>query len=193
MKRITNIGFVAIILVMLVYSSCRQFEDFPDEPVIKYDNFLIETEAETGITTRGVLAITYTDGNGDLGLAEWDTLPPHNYGSLYYYNMIITYYEMHFGEWEQTDLVYWNNEDQQFDTLTFNARIPVLTPLTGNQAIKGFIQDTLFLYNPLSEKEYDTIKFDVFIIDRDLNESNTVETPTIIVQRDTTIFSLPSL
>jgi len=184
MKLITNIGLIVIILVLLVYSSCRRFEDFPDEPIIKYENFLVENDVETGVTTRGVLVITYTDGDGNIGLAEWDTLPPYNYGSKYYYNMIITYFEMHHGEWEETDLVYWNPQDQQFDTLTFNARIPVLTPITGNQAIKGFIQDTLFLYNPLSEKEYDTIKFNVYIIDRLLNESNTVETPTIIVKRD---------
>ena len=184
MKLITNIGLIVIILFILVYSSCRRFEDFPDEPVIKYNNFLLENDIETGVTQRGVLIITYTDGDGNIGLAPGDTLPPFNYGSKYYYNMIITYYEMHHGEWEETPLVYWNAEDQEFDTLTFNARIPVLTPLSGNQAIKGFIQDTLFLYNPLSKKEYDTIKFGVSIIDRALNESNTVETPAIIVKRD---------
>ena len=180
-------------MLMMVYSSCQNFEDFPDEPRITYDNFLLETDVQSGITTRGVLVINYTDGDGNIGLADWDTLPPFNYGSKYYYNLIITYYEMHFGEWEETPLVYWNNEDQQYDTLTFNARIPVLTPPSGNQAIKGFIQDTLFLYNPLSEKTYDTIKFSVYIIDRLLNESNEVETPPIIVVRDTiTTFSQPS-
>lgn len=185
-KYLTNIGLLTIVIILLMYASCRKFEEFPDEPVIKYNGFLLENDIETGITYRGVLIIDYTDGDGNIGLAAWDTLPPYNYGSKYYYNMIITYFELQNGVWEEVDLVTWNVDNQEFDTLTFNARIPVLTPLTGNQAIKGFIQDTLFLYNPLSEKQYDTIKFSTYIIDRDLNESNVVETPAIIVKRDTT-------
>lgn len=192
MKLITNIGLIAVVVFLLVYSSCRSFEEFPDEPVITYSGFLLENNIETGITERGVLILDYTDGDGNIGLAESDTFPPFDYGSEYYYNMVITYFEMHHNEWEETDLVYWNVQDQQFDTLSFSARIPVLTPRSGNQAIKGFIQDTLYLYNPLSEKAFDTIKFSVFIIDRLLNKSNTVETPAIIVARDTVTISQPS-
>lgn len=187
MKRITNIGLLVVIVVTLAYTSCRKFEKFPLEPEIKYDNFLLEND-QNGVTRRGVLVITYTDGDGDLGLAPGDTLPPYNFGGEYYYNMIIKYFEMHEGEWEEVHLVFENLPEQTVDTLTFNARIPVLTPITGNQAIKGFIQDTMFLFNPLSKKEYDTIKFSVYIIDRALNKSNTVETPAIIVKRDTTLF-----
>ena len=69
-------------------------------------------------------------------------------------------------------------DDQEFDTLTFNARMPVLTPPSGNQAIKGVIQDTMYIYNPLSD--FDTIKFTAYIIDRALNESNQIETPPIV-------------
>jgi hypothetical protein len=185
-RKLTNIGLLAIVVTFLALASCQRFEDFSDIPEIKYSGFLLESEAETGITTRGVLVIDYTDGDGNIGLPAWDTMPPFNYGSKYYYNMIINYYEMKNGEWEEVFLVTWNVDNQEFDTLTFNARIPLLTPVTGNQAIKGFIQDTLFLYNPLSENAYDTIKFSTYIIDRDLNESNIVETPAIIVKRDTT-------
>lgn len=183
---LTKIGLLTIVAAFLLLGSCRRFEDFPDEPIIKYSGFLLENDLETGVTYRGVLMIDYTDGDGNIGLASWDTLPPFNYSNEYYYNMIIKYFEMNNGVWEEVYLVTWNVDKQKFDTLTFNARLPVLTPLSGNQAIKGFIQDTLFLYNPLSKKQYDTIKFSTYIIDRDLNESNVVETPAIIVKRDTT-------
>lgn len=185
-RKLTNIGLLTIVVAFLVIASCQRFEEFPDIPEIKYNSFLLESDLETGVTTRGVLVIDYTDGDGNIGLPSWDTAPPFNYGSKYYYNMIIDYFEMKNGEWEEVFLVTWNVDKQEFDTLTFNARIPVLTPINGNLAIKGFIQDTLFLYNPLSEKLYDTIKFSTYIIDRDLNESNVVETPAIIVKRDTT-------
>lgn len=187
MKRnLTNIALLAIIAGLLWFVSCKRFEEFPIQPIITYNNFLLENDLETGVTYRGVIILDYTDGDGNIGLASWDTMPPFNYGSEYYYNMIITYFEMNNGEWEEVDLVYWNVGKQEYDTLTFNARIPVLIPPNREQAIKGFIQDTLFLYNPLSDDLYDTIKFSVYIVDRDLNESNTVETPAIIVKRDTT-------
>ena len=185
MKQITNIGLIVVMLSVLIYSSCRKFDKFPDEPRISYEGFLLENDIETGVTQRGVLIINYQDGNGDIGLAPGDTLPPYQYGGDYYYNMVIKYFEFHNGEWEEVHLVFEDLQNQTYDTLTFSARIPILTPITGNQAISGFIQDTLFLYNPLSEKAYDTIKFSVYIIDRALNESNVVETPAIIVKRDT--------
>ena len=189
MTHSTNIGLLTGLIVLLLISSCRKFEQFPDEPIISYDGFLLENDITTGVTYRGVLILKYQDGNGDIGLASWDTLPPFNYGSKYYYNLVIDYFEMRNGEWENVDLVFENIQDQTYDTLTFSARIPMLIPPNRNQAISGFIQDTLFLYNPLSEKLYDTIKFSAFIIDRALNESNMIETPPIIVKRDTSLLN----
>ena len=185
MRRITNIVLLSGIISLLLYSSCQKFEQFPDEPIITYDGFLLENDLETGVTYRGVLILRYQDGNGDIGLASWDTMPPFNYGSEYYYNLVISYFEMRNGEWEEVFLVFENIQNQTYDTITFSARIPILTPINNNQAISGFIQDTLFLYNPLSEKLYDTIKFSAYIIDRALNKSNVIETPPIIVKRDT--------
>lgn len=157
---------------------CSKFEDFPIEPSIEYNNFLLLVNQETGITERGVLMVSYKDGDGDIGLRAQDTFPPFHYGGDYYYNMIIEYYEKQNGKWELIPLIFPNAETGENDTLTFNVRIPNLTPATGNQAIQGVIQDTVFIYNPLSE--YDTIKFSVYIIDRALHKSNIVETPPIV-------------
>jgi len=186
MKKHTQIILVVFLVVTLGLTSCRKFEKFPDIPEISYQGFGLENNVNTGITERGVLIFHYQDGNGDLGLDKGDTLPPYNFGGPYYYNLVIDYYEQQNGAFVKVPLVFWDQEKQQYDTLTFNARFPVLTPVTGNQAIKGFIQDTLFLYNPLSK--FDTIKFSVYIYDRALNKSNTIETPPIIINRDTIPF-----
>ena len=178
MKSHTKIVLFLFSLGLLLFSTCSKFEEFPIEPVIEYNNFLLEFNESTGITERGVLMISYTDGDGDLGLGANDTFPPFNYGSEYYYNMIIDYYELQNGKWELIPLIFPDPETGENDTLTFSVRIPNLTPLTGNQSIKGIIQDTVFIYNPLSE--FDTIKFSVYIIDRALHKSNTVETPPIV-------------
>ncbi len=60
------------------------------------------------------------------------------------------------------------------DSNEFNARIPMLTPVGNNKAIKGEIEDTLYMYN--YNGTFDTIMFDVYLLDRDLNKSNTVST-----------------
>lgn len=184
MKTITKITVILVLILMIGIDSCRKFEEFPDEPVIKYENFLVGYNPSTGITERGVLIISYTDGNGDIGLDDDDIYPPYNPGSEYYYNMVIDYFEMQNGEFVEVPLVWWDPVEQKYDTLTFNSRIPVLIPKIATQAIKGTIQDTLFIYNPLSD--FDTIKFSVYIIDRALNKSNVVETPPIIRISDPT-------
>ncbi len=158
--------------------ACRKFETFPIEPVITFDEFLVELNTQTGITERGVLKFKYTDGDGDLGLDPRDTFPPFNRKSPYYYNMIIKYYEKQFGEFVEVPLLSWNPDSLYYDTITFNARIPNLTPESGNMNIKGAVSDTLFIYNPLSD--FDTIKFGVYIYDRALHPSNEIETGEII-------------
>jgi hypothetical protein len=132
----------------------------------------------TGITERGVLVFDYKDGNGDLGLSTRDTLFPFNRSSKYYYNLIIKYFEKQNGVFVEVPLLSWNADSARFDTLTFNSRFPVLTPESGNQAIKGVFEDTLFIYNPLSS--FDTIKFEAYIYDRSLNQSNTISTNEIV-------------
>jgi len=178
MRLSTKITLILFLFGIFLFSTCSKFVDYPIEPQIEYNNFLLEFNQETGITERGVLFISYTDGDGDLGLRPRDTFPPFNYGSEYYYNMVIDYYEKQNGKWELVPLVFPNPGTGENDTLTFSVRIPYLTPFGGNQSIKGVIQDTMFLYNPLSD--FDTIKFSVYIIDRALHKSNTVETPEIV-------------
>ncbi|MFK5857475.1 MAG: hypothetical protein QM503_15200 [Bacteroidota bacterium] len=169
---------ILLLIVGSVVLSCRKFEDFPDIPAITYSNFVVLMNPQTGITERGVLVFSYTDGNGDLGLSKGDTLPPYDRDSEYYYNLIIKYFEKQNGTFVEVPLLSWNSDSSYFDTLTFNSRFPVLTPFSGNQAIKGVFEDTLFIYNPLSS--FDTIKFKAYIIDRAFNKSNEIETGEII-------------
>lgn len=178
MRLHTKIALFLFASGLLLFSTCSKFEEYPIEPQIKYVGFDTLKNQQTGIIDQGVLAISYTDGDGDIGLDAGDTLPPFNYDGEYYYNMIIDYYEKQNGEWKLVLLTSTNNETGETDTSTFNTRIPNLTPSNGNQSIKGTIQDTIYIYNPLSD--FDTIKFSVYIIDRALHKSNKVETSEIV-------------
>jgi hypothetical protein len=68
-------------------------------------------------------------------------------------------------------------------TLTFNARIPLLTPVGRNKNIKGDITMYLELYFARQILKSDTIAFEIYIRDRDLNNSNVIETPLFLIQR----------
>ncbi len=175
MKTTTKILFI---LLAIWATSCKKPESYPIVPSIEFSKFLVESDTVTGIAQRGILEISFKDGDGDIGLDPSDTLPPFNLGSVYYYNMIIKYYEQQHGSFVEVPLLSWNSDSLHYDTLTFNARIPNLTPKYGNKSIKGIIQDTMFIYNPLSH--FDTIRFSVFIYDRALHKSNVVFTPPIL-------------
>ena len=84
------------------------------------------------------------------------------------------------GELTEVPITWYNPQTEEYDTLTLSARIPNLTPEGTNKAISGEIQDTLFVYN--FNSIYDTIMFEAYIIDRALNESNSISTPLIVRQ-----------
>jgi len=178
MFRFAKILFIPLFLFGVIFLSCRKFEEFPIEPVIQYENFLLEYNPETGKTERGVLMFSYTDGDGDLGLGPNELYAPFNPGSKYYYNLIISYYEKQNGTFIEVPLLSWNADSAYYDTLTFNSRFPRLLKDVEDQPIQGQFSDTLFIFNPLSD--YDTIKFSAYIIDRALHESNVIETPEIV-------------
>lgn len=176
----TNLRFILfIILGFALVVSCRKEEEYPLEPVISYEGFVFLQNSQTGVINTGLLRINYTDGDGDIGLDQGDTLFPYHKSGDYHYNLVIRYYEQQQGEFVEVPLVRYFPETQTYDTSTFSARIPPLIPKDQTEAIKGVIEDEIFINNPLSD--YDTIKFEVQLIDRALNKSNIVSTPPIIL------------
>lgn len=178
MRQFSKISLFMFLIVLVGFSACRKVEKYPDTPHIEYMDFLRLYNADLEIYDRGVLKFSFEDGDGDIGLNSGDTNPPYNPGSKYHYNLIITYFEMQKGILTEVPITWFNPDTQQFDTLTLSARIPNLTPEGINKAINGEIEDTLFTYN--FNSVYDTILFEAYIIDRSLNESNTIKTPLIV-------------
>jgi len=178
MKLSSKIQLFLIIILMTASVSCRKVEKFPDEPSIEYMNFTRIYNPDLDLYDRGVLQFSFEDGDGDIGLNSGDTFSPFNSTSPYYYNLIITYFEMQNGELTEVPILWFNPQTEQYDTLSLSSRIPNLTPEGVNKAISGEIFDTLFIYN--FNSNYDTIKFDAYIIDRALNKSNTISTPVFV-------------
>jgi hypothetical protein len=168
MYRKINYLFLLAVILSGLFSACMKQENYPDTPQIEYLNY--SNVFDTGrYAVRGILDISFRDGNGDIGLSAGDTFPPYQKNGQYYYNYVIMYFEKQNGVYKQLEL-----------DPPFSSRIPVLTPLDPGKAIKGMIADTLVL-NP--HPLYDTIQIKAYIYDRGLHKSNEISTPEIILRR----------
>lgn len=156
--------------VMLLLPSCIKEENYPDVPEIGYKEFqLVFANTTAPYPVQGILAITFQDGNGDIGLRARDTFPPYNKEGEYYYNYVIKYFEKRDTGWAERVL-----------DPPYSARLPILNQGYEGKPIKGLIVDTLSM-DP--SPDFDTVRFEMFIYDRALNKSNVVTTPDIVLRR----------
>lgn len=172
MGKLKIISFV--LLALLVSNSCLDDEVYPIIPEIQFEDFVLLKNTTTGLYDRGVLKFSFKDGDGDIGLKQADTAAPYDF------NLFINLFEIINTDTVEFIPVYYNPVTQQYDTLSFNQRIPVLTPTTAQKAIKGTIEDTLDIYNYATNEPFDTIFYTVYIKDRQLHQSNTIFTPLIL-------------
>ncbi len=163
----TKIILIALIFVALI--SCEREAQFSEIPAIK---FVSLTKIPNGnVDNKAILKFSFQDGDGDIGLDDTpkDLMPPFDTTSVYYYNFYLEYYEKQNGVFTKIDL-----------DLEQNGRIPRLSNVYP-ESIEGEIDMQILINNPLSN--YDTVKFDFYIYDRDLNMSNIESTPEIIIKK----------
>ena len=170
--------------LVLAVCSCQKPVVYPIEPMIAYEGFTYLFDADSSFSGEGVISFSYTDGDGDLGLDDNDTLPPFGFHDAHYYNMVIDYLKSENGVFVKTPLlsphVPTNPADTLvlYDTVTFNARFKRLRSSEVPKAISGTMDYRLTVQNPFSPN--DTIKFEIHILDRALHESNVIQTDPII-------------
>ena len=136
-------------------SSCTKTSCNEDVPTIEFSKF------EQFEDKTAKLIVTFKDCNGDIGLNQADSIEP------FQYNFFMEYFEKQNGAWVNIKPI-----------IPYYYRIPILYD-GSNESVEGDIEISLAsYYNPYSD--YDTIKFQIYITDRALNESNIVETSEII-------------
>jgi hypothetical protein len=168
MKTLPKIALFAGLLIASALSSCIKQEMYPVEPVITYDGFGVLQDINHH-DSLGQISISYTDGDGDIGLYDSDTVEP------YKYNFYLKFFYV-----KNQQLVELIPTDT---SLGFNARIPILTPAGKNKNIKGQISMNLELYYAWPLLGSDTIAFEVYIKDRALHSSNVIQTPPYIISK----------
>ncbi len=169
MKRLFKIA-ILLFFIAMIFVTCTEKEEYPPEPVLEFVDF-ISYRTFDDIDSLGILNISYTDGDGDLGVLPWDTSV----------NFFVSYFVMDNGELKAGTR--YNSTTGEIDTINFNAQIPILAPENYSGWIKGQIEDTINpLSNPTSSKLLDTIMFEAQVVDRAGNKSNIVQTPLIVVK-----------
>ena len=115
------------------------------------------------------MAISFTDGDGDIGLNEGDTDPPYAVNTTYYYNLFCDMSRLH------------NNVWTPVPELPYYYRVPSITPTGQNKALNGDLAVALkpFPFPPVVIG--DTVRFNVKLVDRALHESNTITTPSLVL------------
>lgn len=177
MTEMKNKNLIGLLFLALAVLSCQKPVEYPIEPHIKYEGFTYLINADSTFSGEGVISFSYTDGDGDLGLNDSDTLPPFGLHDAHYYNMVVDYLKCVNGEFVKMPLLSWNVQTQSYDTISFNARFKRLCNSEEPKAISGTMDYTLIVQNPLSPD--DTVKFEIRILDRALHESNVIQTDAI--------------
>lgn len=163
-----RIAYIVVGLLVVGGSGCLIVPEYPEEPEIT-------SLSLTQSGSSAELVIGFTDGDGNLGLADADTVGVHCPDTcINHWNVFCEYYELQNGVWVH-EFIDWTDDN----SIPFYYRIPRVEPTGQNPALVGEIAIDMPFYYLLTE--WDTARFDVKIVDRDLNVSN-VETTALFVK-----------
>jgi hypothetical protein len=157
-------------LVILAAESCKKIEQLPPEPFIEFRSFeVFDTTDILGNKAKGGrLKFYFEDGDGNIGLKE-----PFESVVKDSTNLFFTLYRKISGEMVQA------SANDPIKPSPY--RIPYMERLGQNKILKGTISVT-FLYFSYTAK--DTIRYDFYLKDRALNESNLESTSEIVISEN---------
>ncbi len=169
-------------LVLLVLSGCTSTESTaPPTPSLKYVGYS-KIKTNNGKDSLITINMTFEDGDGDIGLSDADSFPPFRFGSPNFYNLYVEFFTIENGIPKKITSQFLQDPITG-DTVAFNQRIANLTPEGRDKYIKGRIDvltpfiTTLDYSKPLPN----LIFYKITLEDRNLNRSNTIETPEIVL------------
>lgn len=167
MKSVSKLIIVVISTCFIFISSCRKPPVFPDEPQITYKSLRTFPAPEDSAQ----LTISFTDGDGDIGVDKEDTLP----------NLFLTYQLKRNNVWKDTVPV----DYKTGDPIPYHYRVNLPTE-DRKPSLQGDIMVSMIASYYLTQEDQtwiDTIRFAVYLKDRALHQSNTVYTEERIVNQ----------
>ncbi|MFY0644416.1 MAG: hypothetical protein JXR19_08100 [Bacteroidia bacterium] len=166
---------ITCMFFILTFMACGKEEaGFGPVPTITFEKIEVE-QGESGTDSVVHITFGFTDGDGDIGLGDTDTIPPFDRQSAYWQNVPVKIYHKVNGSFEEL-LNPLTNEP--FDLPS--ERVPRITPEGKNKAISGNITIHISA-NPLNTQPAE-VKYEIKLLDRALNVSNTVVTPSVLLK-----------
>lgn len=144
-------------------TGCLPDPNYPDEPTLAFE----QLDPRSDGTAKLILG--FTDGDGNVGLTQADTLPPFCATCEHHFNLVGEYQEWDGGEWVVPTLL-----------VPYAYRVPVATPTGSSPALDGTIEVELTSWY-LFGTEADSVRFAWTLWDRDLNPSNEAVTTAVAV------------
>lgn len=154
-----------ILLLSVLTLACERAKNLPPEPYVELREYELRKESISGIEQEFLwLKVYFYDGDGNIGLEPSDTLAPNHCAACpHYHNLFINFYSKVNGVFETP--------------FPYNSRFESLTPDAQNKLVEGYIEYKIDVFNRLS----DTVMVELYVEDRDLNKSNTIQTPEVFV------------
>jgi len=155
------------VLLVVSLASCLKRENFPNRPQIEFLGFYPNPAAMGAGDSLGAVKFSFTDGDGDLGLNEGDTLGENAPSQPYFYNLFITYFEKQNGNFVEV-----------VPPFPFHVRFKRLTSEGGGSELEGEMEVGV---TARPGTPYDTVRYEMYIVDRALQHSDTIVTSDIII------------
>jgi len=162
MRRLIVVG-----LVLMTMGSCLKREEFPDRPDLEFISVFLNPNPTNQTDSIGFVKFGFTDGDGDLGLNPSDTFGEFAQGQPYHYNLFIHYFEKQNGQYVEFEPL-----------LPFHVRFDNLTPTGADKTLEGEMDVGIFVR---PGTPFDTVRYEMYIVDRALQHSDTIVTPDIIL------------
>ncbi len=159
-KEINTFTIIQFIILSFIFIQCKKPEKIPETPKIIFLDLPVKDTFDIlgNNIRRATLIFHLTDGNGDIGLKESDTVAPYNQGSKYYYNLYIDLYKKQDGQMVPILLA-----------TPFYFRTKYIEPKGINKVLQCTIKVNLDFNIPLAFDSCDVV---FYMYDRSLNRSN---------------------
>lgn len=179
MKKLLYTSFILFAIVLLV--SCGKDESFPDVPNLEY-NGATKIKGAAGKDSLVIINLTFSDGDGDIGLTEADSFPPFRFGERHFFNLFVEFYSIENGMATKIISPFISPDTLYKDTINFSQRIKYLTPKGRNKSIKGKLDVvTNFFTIDLNQHRPDSVYYEIQLFDRKLQQSPIITTPPILL------------
>lgn len=157
-----HLKYLTVFTVLgIIITGCLKKETYPDEPSIELKEIIMRNDSIQGII------LGYIDGDGNFGLEEGEYANDSDCRKKY--NLFIDPFELRNGTWVNV------SEDPCGPNLPLYYAAPWVKPTGQIPTQKGEIKfDLMYPFYELNE--YDTIRLEIYIVDRSNNKSNVIST-----------------